>query len=94
MAENKLILDYILDHAVNKKDAIFLTQPLGAGKVANYTWGQTVDALVKMQTLEVPREELWSRLPNTAPQDVARWRAMRVTDDLLAPVVPVLPNAG
>ena len=62
--------------------------------VEQRTWGQTVDALVKMQTLEVPREELWSRLPNTAPQDVARWRAMRVTDDLLAPVVPVLPNAG
>lgn len=62
--------------------------------VEQRTWGQTVDALVKMQTLEVPREELWSRLPNTAPQDVARWRAMRVTDDLLAPVVPAPSNAG
>ncbi len=48
MAESKLILDYIQDHAVNKKDAIFLTQPLGAGKVANYTWGQTVDQARRM----------------------------------------------
>ena len=43
MAENKLILDHIQDHAESKKDTVFLTQPLGAGKVANYTWGQAVD---------------------------------------------------
>ncbi len=48
MAESKLVLDHIQDHAVKKKDAIFLTQPLGAGKVANYTWGETVDQARRM----------------------------------------------
>ncbi len=48
MAEHKLILDFIQDHAVNKKDTVFLTQPLGAGKVANYTWGETIDQARRM----------------------------------------------
>jgi hypothetical protein len=47
------------------------------------TWSQTVDALLKMQTLGVPTEELWSRLPNTTPQDVARWRSMVALEGLL-----------
>ena len=55
------------------------------------TWAQTVDALVKMKELEVPREELWSRLPNATPQDVARWQASQAADFLLTadPAAPV-----
>ncbi len=42
MAEQRLILDYIQEHEVKQKDTVFLTQPLGAGKVVDYTWGETV----------------------------------------------------
>lgn len=40
------------------------------------TWGETVDAVLKMQALGVPQEALWSMLPGVTPQDVARWRTM------------------
>ncbi len=48
MAEGKLILDHIQDHATNKRDTVFLTQPLGEGKVVDYTWGQTLDQARRM----------------------------------------------
>lgn len=40
------------------------------------TWGETVDAVLKMQALGVPQEALWEMLPGVTPQDVARWRTM------------------
>ena len=40
------------------------------------TWGETVDAVLKMQALGVPQEALWGMLPGVSPQDVARWRTM------------------
>lgn len=45
--------------------------------------GQITDALVKMKELGVPEEELQQRLPDTTPQDVARWRAMKATEALM-----------
>lgn len=46
--------------------------------------GQVVDALVKMQELGVPQEELQLRLPDTTPQDVARWQAMKAREALMS----------
>lgn len=40
------------------------------------TWGETVDAVLKMQALGVPQEALWEMLPGVTPQDIARWRTM------------------
>jgi hypothetical protein len=37
----------------------------------------------------VPQEALWERLPDTSPQDIARWKAMQEQDALLNPVQPV-----
>ena len=48
MAADKLILDYIQEHETNLKDTVFLTQPLGGGKVVDYTWGETVDQARRM----------------------------------------------
>ena len=48
MADDKQILDYIQEHEVNQKDTVFLTQPLGGGKVVDYTWGETVDQARRM----------------------------------------------
>jgi len=61
--------------------------------VEQRTWAQTMDALVKMQTLGVPTEELWSRIPNATPTDVARWKAMTAAEALLSPLPtdPVAP---
>lgn len=64
--------------------------------VEQRTWAQTMDALVKMQALGVPTEELWSRIPNATPPDVARWKAMAAADALLSPLPtePVAPVAA
>ena len=48
MAHDTLILERIQDHALSRKDTVFLTQPLGAGKVRDYTWGETVDQARRM----------------------------------------------
>ncbi len=45
---NKLILDYVYDHEVAHPDRIYLTQPLGGGKVADFTWAQVLDQSRRM----------------------------------------------
>ncbi|MBL8337223.1 MAG: AMP-binding protein [Rhodoferax sp.] len=48
MAPKKLLLDFIHDHAQARADQVFLTQPLGGGQVADYTWGQVLDQARRM----------------------------------------------
>lgn len=48
------------------------------------TWGQTVDAVLKMADLGIPLEALWAKLPNATPQDVQRWKSMATEQVLLA----------
>jgi acyl-CoA synthetase (AMP-forming)/AMP-acid ligase II len=48
MTPSKLMLDYIYDHEKQLAQTIFLTQPLGQGKVVDYTWGQTMDQARRM----------------------------------------------
>ena len=43
MAEQKLILDFIYEHEATRADKIFLTQPIGGGKVLDTSWAQTLD---------------------------------------------------
>jgi long-chain acyl-CoA synthetase len=38
----RLILDHVLDHEAQRRDQVYLTQPVGGGKVVDYTWGQVV----------------------------------------------------
>ena len=55
------------------------------GDIEHRTWGEQVDAVLKMAALEVPREALWERLPDVSPQDIVRWRGMAGIDRLFAP---------
>ena len=55
------------------------------GDIEHRTWGEQVDAVLKMQALGVPREALWSRLPSVSPQDIVRWRGMTGIERLLDP---------
>lgn len=47
------------------------------GDMESRTWGETVDAVLKMQALMVPEEALWQMLPDVTPQDVQRWKTMK-----------------
>jgi long-chain acyl-CoA synthetase len=44
----QLILDYIYEHEQSKGQQVFLTQPLGGGRIANYTWAETMDQARRM----------------------------------------------
>jgi long-subunit acyl-CoA synthetase (AMP-forming) len=50
MATSKLMLDYIYEHEATLADRVFLTQPLGEGMVADYTWGQVLEQSRRMAT--------------------------------------------
>jgi long-subunit acyl-CoA synthetase (AMP-forming) len=48
MPSPKLMLDYVCDHEVARADKVFLTQPVGGGRVVDYTWRQTLDQARRM----------------------------------------------
>ena len=48
MPEPKLILDYVYDHETTQPDKVYLTQPVGGAKVADYTWAQVLDQARRM----------------------------------------------
>jgi long-subunit acyl-CoA synthetase (AMP-forming) len=48
MPQTRLILDHVLDHAEQHPDRVYLTQPLGGGRVADYTWAQVLDQARRM----------------------------------------------
>jgi long-chain acyl-CoA synthetase len=50
MASSKLILDYVYEHESNRANQIYLTQPMGAGKVVDFTWAQLMDQSRRMAT--------------------------------------------
>jgi long-subunit acyl-CoA synthetase (AMP-forming) len=44
----RLLLDYVLDHVSRHPDRIYLTQPIGGGKVVDFTWSQVVGEASRM----------------------------------------------
>ncbi|HMD28790.1 MAG TPA: AMP-binding protein [Steroidobacteraceae bacterium] len=48
MSTPRLILDYVYEHQTLQTDRVWLTQPIGAGRVVEYTWGQTIDQARRM----------------------------------------------
>ncbi len=48
MTQDKLILDYVYEHEAAHPDKIYLTQPVGGGKVVDYTWRETLDQARRM----------------------------------------------
>jgi long-chain acyl-CoA synthetase len=48
MADNKLILDHIYDHEAAHPQRVYLTQPVGGGKVLDYNWGEVLDQARRM----------------------------------------------
>ncbi|MEP6965922.1 MAG: AMP-binding protein [Polaromonas sp.] len=48
MPEQKLILDHVLDHEASHPERVYLSQPVGAGKMTDFSWAQTVDQARRM----------------------------------------------
>ncbi|HEY8048194.1 MAG TPA: AMP-binding protein, partial [Ramlibacter sp.] len=44
----RLILDHVFAHERERADRVFLTQPLGGGRVVDYTWAQAMDQARRM----------------------------------------------
>ena len=48
MADTKLILDYVLEHQAAHPKQVFLTQPVGGGRVIDYTWDDVLGQARRM----------------------------------------------
>ena len=48
MPSGKLLLEYVYQHEVSHPEKLLLTQPLGGGKVADYSWGRVLDEARRM----------------------------------------------
>ena len=48
MAAPTLLLDYVYNWEANAPDQVYMTQPIGGGKVIDYTWAQTMDQARRM----------------------------------------------
>jgi long-subunit acyl-CoA synthetase (AMP-forming) len=48
MTADKLILDYVYEHEAAQPDRVYLTQPIGGGRVIDYTWAQVLDQARRM----------------------------------------------
>lgn len=48
MATTQLLLDHIYEHEKAQASRVFLTQPVGGGKVVDYTWAQVMDQSRRM----------------------------------------------
>jgi long-subunit acyl-CoA synthetase (AMP-forming) len=46
--QDRLILDYVFEHAATKPERVYLTQPIGEGRVVDYTWAEVVDQSRRM----------------------------------------------
>jgi long-subunit acyl-CoA synthetase (AMP-forming) len=49
-AQDKLILDYVVEHERQRANQVFMTQPLGGDRVDEFTWARTVDEARRMAT--------------------------------------------
>ncbi len=47
-ADPKLILEHVYEHEASQPERVYLTQPIGGGKVIDTTWGQVVDQSRRM----------------------------------------------
>ncbi len=48
MSAPQLILDHVYAHEAQRRDQVYLTQPVAGGEVIDYTWGQVVDQARRM----------------------------------------------
>jgi long-subunit acyl-CoA synthetase (AMP-forming) len=50
MSDVRLILEHVFDHEARQPARTFLTQPVGGGKVLDYSWGTVLDQARRMAT--------------------------------------------
>jgi long-subunit acyl-CoA synthetase (AMP-forming) len=59
MNDKPTLLDLVLDHEAQRPNQVYLTQPIGQGRVADYSWAQVLDQsrrlAAHLQSLGLPR---------------------------------------
>ena len=94
MAQTPLMLDYIYDHEAAHPEAVYLSQPIGGGKVVDYTWKQAMDEARRMaahlQSLNLPPKSQIAILgKNSAHWMLADW-AIMMSGHVSVPLYPTL----
>ena len=91
---NKLPLDMVYHWEVNKANALYMTQPIGDGKVAEYTWGRAVDEARRvaayLKSLNLPEKSRIGLISKNCAQWVMTDWAIWMAGHISVPLYPTL----
>ena len=82
-----LLLDAVFEQEKNNPDRVYMTQPVGGGRVIDYTWGEAVDQARRMaaylRSLELPENSNIALISKNCAHfimcDLAIWMAGHAT---------------
>ena len=91
---NKLPLDMVYHWEVNKANALYMTQPIGDGKVVEYTWGRAVDEARRvaayLKSLNLPEKSRIGLISKNCAQWVMTDWAIWMAGHISVPLYPTL----
>ena len=91
---NKLPLDMVYHWEVNKPNSLYMTQPIGDGKVAEYTWGRAVDEARRvaayLKSLNLPEKSRIGLISKNCAQWVMTDWAIWMAGHISVPLYPTL----
>ncbi|WP_345544350.1 AMP-binding protein, partial [Streptomyces chitinivorans] len=91
---NKLPLDMVYHWEQAKKNSLYMTQPIGDGKVVEYTWGRAVDEARRMaaylKSLNLPEKSRIGLISKNCAQWVMADWAIWMAGHISVPLYPTL----
>ncbi len=91
---NKLPLDMVYHWEVTKANSLYMTQPIGEGKVVEYTWGRAVDEARRMaaylKSLNLPEKSRIGLISKNCAQWVMTDWAIWMAGHISVPLYPTL----
>lgn len=91
---NKLPLDMVYHWETNKANSLYMTQPIGDGKVVEYTWGRAVDEARRMaaylKSLNLPEKSRIGLISKNCAQWIMTDWAIWMAGHISVPLYPTL----
>lgn len=91
---NKLPLEMVYHWEKNKANALYMTQPIGDGKVVEYTWGRAVDEARRMasylKSLNLPEKSRIGLISKNCAQWIMTDWAIWMAGHISVPLYPTL----
>ncbi|QSP94126.1 AMP-binding protein [Marinobacter salinisoli] len=91
---NRLPLDLVYQREATQGDSLYMTQPLGDGKVAEYTWGRAVDEARRvasyLKSLNLPEKSRIGLISKNCAQWIMTDWAIWMAGHISVPLYPTL----